>query len=494
MFKVSDQELVNRCYKDGFLYLLFLRYLCIYFCIIALGGCGVLIPIYVEDTGRDRNLLSSYTIAAVSEPWKLWVVLGFTMLCSLLGFFLLRLFHARVKLVAEGKSKDPVNVLCCKLALKITNVPVHVIGEEQEIQIQELFEKMVGRGGVISVRIVADYREVYKLLMKKNYILEKLEKTKKANAEQDSRITVSRGICCFKTTADAESEYTKQLEEVKGKPEAVRFERKGKQSLGIAFVIFKTFEQAVLAQNIITWGFQSSSNYSHLNFANWKIAKAPLPSNILWKNLGATKCQRIRNTLIFNSISATVVVLMIIPIVLLEELKAIVCILYGEVDYDKVNSGWLKTFMDNYASALVLCLTTSLFVPLLVEFTVKREYKEKKSALTKSILYRLSAYLIFTLLILPSLGTSTLYTLFKRYDWYSPLYYRIYNLPPNVVMATPLLLHYLLQYTFLTVTSRLLCMSQAVRRLRQLVHKTFSWKLKRFSVLLHYCGRLGTSI
>jgi len=418
MFKITDKELINRCYKDGFLYLLFLRYLCIYFCIISFAGCGILIPTYMENETKDNDLLSNYTIANVSENWKLWIVLGFTILYSLTGFFFLYLFNERIKLVAEVKNRNPLNILCNKLAFKITNIPTDIIGETNEVQIQELVEKIVGRGGVISVRIVGDYRSIYKLLIRKNYIIEKLEKVKKTNMEHDNRVTISKGICCFKVSADAESEYTNQLNKLQNKPEALNFENKSKQSLGIAFIVFKTVEQALLAQNIITWGFQNASKYSHLNFDKWKIVKAPLPSNILWKNLGATTCEKVRNYIIFNLILAVVVILMIIPVILLAELKAITCLLYGKTDYDDIDSGWLKSFVDNYGPALVLCLDTSLFVPLLVEFTVAREYKEKKSSLTRSMLSKLSIYLIFNILILPSLGINTLYSLFARYDWY----------------------------------------------------------------------------
>ncbi|MDR3547249.1 MAG: hypothetical protein P4M11_03045 [Candidatus Pacebacteria bacterium] len=98
---IPDQEVIVHCRKDGFLYLLFIKYLYTYFFLLAVGGCGVLLPVFLINSDIDTSLLAAYTIRNIlNHKWKLWVVLIFTAIYSLMAFMMLYLFHHRLRSVA----------------------------------------------------------------------------------------------------------------------------------------------------------------------------------------------------------------------------------------------------------------------------------------------------------------------------------------------------------------------------------------------------------
>lgn len=98
---ISDIDIVIRCHKDGFLYLLFLKYLYNYFFIISLCSCGILLPIFLSNTNSNFDHLSTYTISNIKEEkWKLWCILLFTELYSILALVMLYIFNHRIKSMA----------------------------------------------------------------------------------------------------------------------------------------------------------------------------------------------------------------------------------------------------------------------------------------------------------------------------------------------------------------------------------------------------------
>ena len=131
IYTISEDEVINCCHKDGFLYLLFIKYLCIYFAIITFSGCGVLLPIFLYGIDSLENLIMNYTIQnALNNEWKLWIVLIFTVLYSIMGFVMLYLFHARLKFITIVENKTLIDSLCANRGLVIKNFPKNIFGEQ----------------------------------------------------------------------------------------------------------------------------------------------------------------------------------------------------------------------------------------------------------------------------------------------------------------------------------------------------------------------------
>ena len=101
LLTIPDKDVIMHCRKDGFLYLLFIKYLYSYFFFLSLGSCGILLPIFLVNSPIDTNLVAAYTIQSIrGHKWKLWVVLAFTAIYSLMAFAMLYLFHHKLRNIA----------------------------------------------------------------------------------------------------------------------------------------------------------------------------------------------------------------------------------------------------------------------------------------------------------------------------------------------------------------------------------------------------------
>eukprot|EP00826_Nyctotherus_ovalis_P021390 TRINITY_DN1689_c0_g1_i5.p1 TRINITY_DN1689_c0_g1~~TRINITY_DN1689_c0_g1_i5.p1 ORF type:complete len:374 (+),score=101.17 TRINITY_DN1689_c0_g1_i5:1073-2194(+) len=330
---------------------------------------------------------------------------------------MLYLFQKRLRNVAQTENMDLVDTLCSKRTLMITGIPTNLITEEDEGQIQRLFKRAAG-DEVLFVRLVADYRETYEILLEKNALIAKLEEAKIENMRIHARKKIRRGACCCKSYVDAESEYARQLEIAEKKETrrtSIGVVRKG---LGVAFVAFKSPEKAFKAQRIVSFKFYNEVCYSKLRVDRWKISRAPPPSDIIWRNFGVEWHKKALTFLAFNTPLVILTSLMTIPIVLLNEVKAIACMINGNYERGEINPGLMRMFVENYCAPLLLCVNNSLIIPFSVHYTACHELHSLKSYLEKSKLAKLIVILIFNIIILPSFGITTIYALFKNYDWY----------------------------------------------------------------------------
>jgi len=414
---IPDNDVIMHCRKDGFLYLLFIQYLYKYFFIITVLNCAVLLPIFLINTKIDTQLLAAYTIKSIiGQNWKLWVVLAFTIIYTIMAFIMLYLFRQRLRTISETENKGMIDSLCMKRALQITGLPPEMLGKAHEARIMEFFEEIIGENEVISVKLVPDYKEMYSLILEKNKILEKLERTKKANMRIHIREKIRKGVLCCKQYVDAESEYTNMLENIQ------KEEEKNKnviiQGTGTAFVIFRSPENAYNARRIVRRKFHLGPRYSDLHLENWYIKKAPPPSDIIWENMGISKMYRILLLLMSNVPLIIISVLMVVPMVILDGFKNIVDIINNEMRQKGLQSSFSQVFIDNYLPPLLLYLNSSLIVPFLIYFVATYERRERLSHLEKSVLAKNIAFMLFDIIVLPAFGLSTIYSLLEQEDWY----------------------------------------------------------------------------
>jgi len=417
-FGISDQDVLICCHKDGFLYLLFIKYLYTYFFMISLGNSCVLIPIFLVNSKISTNLLTAYTINNVIKTiWKLWIVLVFTLLYTVMGFIMLYLFHKRLRSVAVSENKSMVDILCSKRSIMIKGLPKSFVERKKELEIQGFFEELVGENEVVCVKLIPNYKKTYRLLLKKDELLKKLSKVKKRNKKHIIREEIRKGCCCCKIYIDAEDEYRERLRRVREKEKKVRMTRTKEEGSGVGFVVFKSPEYAFLAKRIVFRKFHQAPRYASLELEKWRMYKAPPPNDILWENLGIKSGKKMWSFIIANVSLALFITLMIVPITILNELKTIIYIINARIQEHSISFSWTTTFLDNYLPPLLIYVNGSLIVPFLIYCIANYERKERKSHLEKSILAKSIFFMLFNIIILPSFGLTTIYTLFKQYNW-----------------------------------------------------------------------------
>ena len=206
-----------------------------------------------------------------------------------------------------------IDSLCIRRALRINGIP-RTFGKSDEYQLKNLFEELVGKDEVLSVKIILDYKEMYQLILDKNTVLEKLERAKKANVRGQEREMIRKGCCCCKRYVDAESEYTRELERIQSEEQSVTSPDSNRTNIGSAFIIFKSAKTASAAKSMVSRRFYLAPRYARLGLQDWEIRKAPPPTDILWANIGITSGTR---KLIFFSLNiplCLITILMTVPI------------------------------------------------------------------------------------------------------------------------------------------------------------------------------------
>ncbi|MDR3549397.1 MAG: hypothetical protein P4M11_14220 [Candidatus Pacebacteria bacterium] len=311
-----------------------------------------------------------------------------------------------------------VDSLCRQRALRVDGLPPALVGKVHEQQLRTFFEELVGPEEVLSAKIILDYGQAYTLIRKKNRIWENLERARKRNMRSSVRETTRHGICCCKSVVDAESEYSRQLEQVQREEESLRFSESQKTSIGCAFVIFRNPERAFEARHMMRVGVHPVSlRYSHMHPENWRVSRAPPPSDIVWKNMGLGTFQRVLRFFTLNFALLFLTALTVIPITILNELKNVVIIIHKRIPIG--NSSWWESFLSSYYPSLLLCANNSLIVPLLIYLVAKFERNERRSHFEKSILLKNFLFMLFATIILPSFGLTTICALFEQHNWYS---------------------------------------------------------------------------
>eukprot|EP00826_Nyctotherus_ovalis_P057234 TRINITY_DN7818_c0_g3_i3.p1 TRINITY_DN7818_c0_g3~~TRINITY_DN7818_c0_g3_i3.p1 ORF type:complete len:361 (-),score=82.55 TRINITY_DN7818_c0_g3_i3:159-1241(-) len=335
-----------------------------------------------------------------------------------MGFIMLYLFRKRLRSVAVTESKAMVDLLCSKRSLMIKRIPKSFVGKRKEMQIQKFFEELVGEDEVVSVKLIADYKKTYRLILKKNELLKKLARVRRRNRKCTAREEIRRGCCCCRSYVDAEREYGEQLGKVRKREKKARLAMRRELGSGIGFVTFKSPQQVLLAKSIIFRKFHQAPRYACLELEKWEVRKAPPPSDILWENIGIESRKKWGAFIVANISLLLFIALMIVPITILNELKTIIYIINAEIQQRTINFSWTTTFLDNYLPPLLMYLNGSLIVPFLIYCVANNERRGRKSHMEKSILGKNILFMLFNIIILPSFGLTTIYALFKQYNWY----------------------------------------------------------------------------
>ena len=80
MFTITDQDLIDKCNEDSFVYLMFLRYTIIFFSVISLLSFGILMPIY--STGYSSLVWSEFSqisvLSCAEDKTRMWGVFSIT--------------------------------------------------------------------------------------------------------------------------------------------------------------------------------------------------------------------------------------------------------------------------------------------------------------------------------------------------------------------------------------------------------------------------------
>ncbi|CAF0850159.1 unnamed protein product [Didymodactylos carnosus] len=218
--------------------------------------------------------------------------------------------------------------------------------------------------------------------------------------------------CCAKEI-DALEYYEKLYDDFKEKL-IDEYEHVREKKIGIAFVSFDTAPQALTVYS----DFRATccardrrpetSSSKAMKIHEWIVSYAPSPRNIIWRNIPLSEVSHWFRIIIVNIILMFFMIFLTTPSIVMSTIDK-VANKYRSIDPLKSVTKQIQfpVFITSVMPVLLLRIFASA-MPSLVSVTSLLEKQWKKSALDKSMMVKLFIFLCMMILILPSLGLTSI--------------------------------------------------------------------------------------
>ncbi|XP_072402955.1 calcium permeable stress-gated cation channel 1 [Diabrotica undecimpunctata] len=377
IFKINRDQILSRCGPDASHYLSFQRQLLILMLVITVFSIGVVLPINFQGTLQgDKTTFGHTTISNLPSDSKwLWVHITGSIAVVPLMIFIMRKCSGHLPSASKLSSRT----------LMVTNI------SKQHRYCEDI-------KNYFSVRYpgIEDVKIAYKV--KKLTILERQrEKIHEArmyclsNAPKNEIKMQPKGCiaCCPCNTVNALNYYTIQEEKLNNLVALER--RKALQNpLGVAFVTLNSEETA----QYILRSFEAGSH------RNWVIFKAPSPSDINWENLEISYRNWYSKAIIINAVLFVILFFLTTPLIVVN--------IFNNLTKDNFITK-ISPLLSEFLPTLLL-LSMSAVMPVLVAYSDEWMSHWTKSKQNHATMYKAFFFLLFMVLILPSLGLTSAQT------------------------------------------------------------------------------------
>ncbi|XP_055027112.1 CSC1-like protein 2 isoform X2 [Misgurnus anguillicaudatus] len=411
IFRIKDDEIREKCGEDSVHYLSFQRHIIGLLVVVGVLSVGIVLPVNFSGDLLEHNAYSfgRTTIANLKSETKLfWLHTIFAFFYLLMTVFSMRRHTSKM----HYKEDDLV-----KRTLFITGIVKYA----DESQIKQHFEQAYENCVVLDARICYDVAKLMSLEAERK----KAERSKKFYTDLMAREHVPTMInpkpcghlcCCIikgceqeeavnyytKLESKLKDEYRKEREKVNTKP------------LGMAFVTFQN--EAMTA--LILKDFNAckchgchcrrepkSSPFSCiLNTYNWTVTYAPDPQNVYWEHLSIAGLNWWVRCFVINCFLFLLLFFLTTPAIIISTM-------------DKFNVTKPVEYLNNpiitqfFPTLLLWCF--SALLPTIVYYSAFFEAHWTRSGENRTTMHKCYTFLIFMVLLLPSLGLSSLDLFFR---------------------------------------------------------------------------------
>ncbi|ELK10646.1 Transmembrane protein 63A [Pteropus alecto] len=398
----SDDQILEWCGEDAIHYLSFQRHIIFLLVAVSCLSLCVILPVNLSGNllGKDPYSFGRTTIANLqTDNDLLWLHTIFAVIYLFLTVGFMRHHTQSIKYKEEN---------LVRRTLFITGLPRHATKETVESHFRDAYPTC----GVVEVRLCYD---VAKLI----YLCKERKKTEKSLTYY-TNLQVKTGqrtlinpkpcgqFCCCEVQGcereDAISYYTRMKDKLMGRitEEECRVQD---QPLGMAFVTFQEKSMATYilkdfnackCQGLRCKGEPQPSPHSReLCISKWTVAFATYPEDICWKNLSV---QGLRWWLQWLGINFTLFVVLFFlttPSIILSTMDKFNVTKPIHALNDPVISQFFPT---------LLLWSFSALLPSIVYYSTLLESHWSKSGENRIMMTKVYIFLIFMVLILPSLG------------------------------------------------------------------------------------------
>ncbi|XP_056631293.1 calcium permeable stress-gated cation channel 1 [Diorhabda sublineata] len=378
VFKITKEQIYSRCGPDASHYLSFQIQLFFLMLVITIFSICVVLPINFQGTLLgDKTTFGHTTIGNLpSDSKMLWVHIAGSIGVVPVMIFIMRKCSGRLPISSNLSSRT----------LLVTNISKH------HRNCEDIKNYFTVRYPGIEVK---DVKIPYKI--RKLALLERQrEKIHESRMYCESHIQKSdikfqpRGciVCCPCRTENALIYYTKREEELN---HLVALERRKalQNPLGIAFVTLNSDE---MAQYVLK-SFEAGSH------RNWVIFKAPSPSDINWENLEISYRNWYSKAIIINALLFIILFFLTTPVIVVN--------IFNNLTNSQEN--WIEKISPILSEFLptLLLLSMSAVMPVMVAYSDEWMSHWTKSKQNHATMYKAFFFLLFMVLILPSLGLTS---------------------------------------------------------------------------------------
>uniref|UniRef100_A0A8C5HXH1 CSC1-like protein 2 n=1 Tax=Gouania willdenowi TaxID=441366 RepID=A0A8C5HXH1_GOUWI len=411
IFRIKDEEIREKCGEDAVHYLSFQRHIIGLLVVVGVLSVGIILPVNFSGNLLENNAYSfgRTTIANLdTDNTLLWLHTTFAFFYLLLTVYSMRRHTSKM----HYKEDDLV-----KRTLFINGVSKYA----EETDIKQHFEQAYDNCVVLEARICYNVAK----LMYLNSERKKAERSKKFYLDQHAKEHVTTMInpkrcghlCCCVIKGCEQEEAVKYYTELETRlKDDYRKEREkiNRKPLGMAFVTFQNEAMtAIILKDFNACKCQGcycrrepkiSLFSSKLRTHNWSVGYAPDPQNVYWEHLSVGGMTWWLRCFIINSILFLLLFFLTTPAIIISNMDKFN--VTKPVEY--LNNPIITQFFPT-----LLLWSFSALLPTIVYYSGFFEAHWTRSGENRTTMHKCYTFLIFMVLLLPSLGLSSLDVFFR---------------------------------------------------------------------------------
>ncbi|XP_034040196.1 CSC1-like protein 2 isoform X2 [Thalassophryne amazonica] len=411
IFRIKDDEIKEKCGDDAVHYLSFQRHIIGLLVVVAVLSVGIILPVNFSGNRFENDAYSFGRTTLANLDVKntlLWLHTIFAFLYLLLTVYSMRRHTSKM----HYKEDDLVN-----RTLFISGISKYAEGKD----IKQHFEQAYENCSVREARICYDVARLMYLHTERK----KAERSKRFFIDLHDKEHITTMVnpkpcghlcCCIIKGCEQEeavSYYTKLEAKLKEEYKAER-EKIGKKPLGMSFVTFQNESMtAVILKDFNACKFQGchcrrepkrSQLSSRLHTSNWTVSYAPDPQNVYWEHLSLGGVSWWARCLVINCVLFILLFFLTTPAIIISTM-------------DKFNVTkpveYLNTPIITQFFPTLLLWSFSALLPTIVYYSAFFEAHWTRSGENRTTMHKCYTFLIFMVLLLPSLGLTSLDVFFR---------------------------------------------------------------------------------
>ncbi|XP_070577636.1 calcium permeable stress-gated cation channel 1-like isoform X2 [Ptychodera flava] len=406
IFKIKDEHIRAKSGVDAVQYISFQRYILLLLVVLCVLSLCVILPVNFSGSqeGGPQNFGRTTVSNLPTDSPLLWVHTVFSVLYLVIVLAFMRHFTTHLQ---HREEHDIVT-----RTLFVVGVPLE---RTDPALVKQHFQEAYPDVIVTEIQFAYDITKLMKLNKKKQNAHQNRLHCMEMHQKTGIRPTLRAGTCgqvsccdgCGGPKVDA-IEYYAELE-AKYTEEVMEERRIAYSSnLGMAFV---TVHNEKIAAKIVqdyktlkTTPPTISSVSTQLNSTRWKLDYAPAPDNIKWENLSVSPAQWWLRIVIINLVLCVFLFFITTPAVILAGLD--------DINYQKAFENLHSPFVSQFLPTLLLW-TFSALLPVLVYWSSQFEAHWTRTDENHMVMRKTFIFLLFMLLILPSLGLTSAQAFFE---------------------------------------------------------------------------------